>query len=90
MTISVKGIALPTGVSVRSTKTMTVFDRNGKKLILKGKRIEATSYIKTLKRLKKLTDKQILSGHLGKVRAVGIVDDAVHLAKFLKRYFRSK
>lgn len=89
MTISIKGMTLPNGVSVRSTKTMTVFDRNGKKVILKGKRIEVTSYIKDLKKnVTKLTEKQIESGHLGKVRAVGFVDTAVHLAKFLKRYFR--
>lgn len=85
-----EGLTLPKDVEQINRKTATIFKRNNKKAILKGKALEITNPIKELgDRVRKYSEQEIEKCHLGSVQAVITgVKDCVDLNKILKVYFK--
>lgn len=85
-----EGLELPNDVERIDRKTATIFRRNNKKAILKGRALEVTSCLKELaKRTKQYTGEEISRCHLGSVSGIiSGVKDVVDLNKILKVYFK--
>jgi uncharacterized protein YlzI (FlbEa/FlbD family) len=88
--IIVSEISLPQNVEVLQKKTATIFIRNSKKFVLKGRAGEVTNRIKELgTRLEVYSDNIIEKCHLGTTRGVvrGI-QNTKDLQVLLNKYFR--
>ena len=88
-------IVVPKHVSKVIRPSYTRFqDDRGKILIVKGKRIEFSTVLKSLTQKVRgmviLKAEEIKRRHLGPIKATGYIKDAAHTASIVKLYFRRK
>lgn len=84
-------VKVPVGVEVAEHGTYHAFSKNGRKVVVKGYRVEGPSMLKQLSKIMKpVSADEAKKLHLGKVRAMGRIKDEAQLSSVLHAYFRKR
>jgi DNA-directed RNA polymerase specialized sigma24 family protein len=75
-------------VSITTTKVFTIFTYNNKKAYFSGKRLQLHEFSESFgENFKQISIEEAKQKHLGKVRAIGKINDEKQLTAVLKKYF---